>query len=111
MFAHYPAMVVYTLEGGYLINGFYELINILENAAETPCGLATYTIKMAAHSAKHQTNYEYLLMGGLPEGQLDSLLNRLRGLCDHNHLLEFSDREILYGLSKCQEEMNTLRLA
>ena len=51
-------------------------------------------------SAKQQTGYEYLLMGGIPEGQLDSLLNRLRGLCDHNHLMEFSDREIVYGISK-----------
>ena len=94
-------MVAYTLEGGYLING---LINILENAAESHRVVLRHnTIKMAAHSGKHQTGYEYLLMGGIPEGQLDSLLNRLRGLCDHNHLLEFSDREILYGLSKCQE--------
>ena len=44
--------------------------------------------------------YEYLLFGGIYDSQVDYLLDRLRGLCEHNRPIEFKDREIFYGLSK-----------
>ena len=58
--------------------------------------------------ASKPSTYEYLLFGGIYERQLDCMLDRLRGLCDHNHLIQFKDREIFYGLSESSLKFCTI---
>ena len=56
---------------------------------------------MAAQKSTQQ-QYEYLLFGSVPESNVQSLLHRLRGLCDFATTggLPFTDREIAYRIGE-----------